>query len=229
LSPVPRKSQTEQLPAELEVFANTTDAIARDAAWESLVRRHTRLLLSVARSLGGNHDDAMERYSYILEKLRDEDFRRLRSYRVGAGATFTTWLAVAARNLCLDLHRHRFGRRHNEHGDAQNETLRAVRRALDDLTEGDTPPDAIEDASSPTPDFIAIHSERDLCLKRALSLLASRDRLLVALRFEDGMPAQRIARILGYPSPFHVYRRLNTVLATLRSSLKASGIEDVTG
>jgi DNA-directed RNA polymerase specialized sigma24 family protein len=92
--------------------------------------------------------------------------------------------------------------------------LRAVRRALLDLTEGDTPPDTIVDASSLPTDGLALRGDLDDCLKQALVRLTSTDRLLLAdYRFEDDLPASRIAGILGMPTPFHVYRRLNSVLA----------------
>lgn len=62
-------------------------------------------------------------------------------------------------------------------------------------------------------------------LEDALSALSARDRLLLRLRFEDDMTAQEIARLLQLPSPFHVYRRLNVVLASLRVALQRRGIE----
>lgn len=84
--------------------------VRREAAWEQLIAGHTRLLLAVARSYGGDQDDAMERYAYILEKLRESGFRRLRSYNAALGASFSTWLTVTAQRLCVDHHRARFGR-----------------------------------------------------------------------------------------------------------------------
>src|SRR6266496_2586788 len=96
-------------PLELSQLFRAHDLANREAAWEKLIDRHTRLLMAVARSFGGDHDSVMERYSYILEKLRDAEFRRLRSYDAAAGASFPTWLTVTARHLCLDLHRARYG------------------------------------------------------------------------------------------------------------------------
>jgi hypothetical protein len=50
------------------------------------------------------------RYAYILEKLQDEDFRRLRGYVADGRAEFSTWLAVVTRRLCEDFRRQRYGR-----------------------------------------------------------------------------------------------------------------------
>jgi RNA polymerase sigma factor (sigma-70 family) len=185
--------------------------------------------MGVARSFGGEHDDAMERYSYILEKLRERDFRRLRSYDPKVGASFPTWLTVTARHLCLDQHRSQFGRSRAEHGSDRSDSLRAARRALRDLTEGDTPPDALVDATSLPTDSIALRGKLDECLTQALARLSSQERLLLTLRFRDDLPASRIAGIIGMPTPFHVYRRLNAILTQLREALEAHGIEGSDG
>jgi DNA-directed RNA polymerase specialized sigma subunit len=52
------------------------------------------------------------------------------------------------------------------------------------------------------------------------------DRLLLKLRFDDGLSAPEIARLLGFPTPFHVYRRLNALYARLRGGLRERGIEE---
>jgi len=214
---------------ELNRLLRAPDVVKRDAAWDDLIGRHTRLLLAVARSFGGDHDDAMERYSYILEKLREVDFRRLRSYDPNVGATFPTWLTVTARHLCLDHHRSRFGRTRAEHTSDRSASLRAVRRALSDLSEGDIGPDEVADSSSVATDGVAIRGQLDECLRSELSRLTSTERLLLALRFEDDLPASRIAGIVGMPTPFHVYRRLNSILSQLRFALEAQGIEGSDG
>jgi hypothetical protein len=44
---------------------NASDDTVRAAAWDKLIAGHTRLLLSVARSFGAGHDDAMD-FPYSL-------------------------------------------------------------------------------------------------------------------------------------------------------------------
>lgn len=216
-------------PIQLHRLLGSLDAENREAAWEQLIGDHTRLLIAVARSFGGDHDDAMERYSYILEKLREGDFRRLRSFDAGAGATFSTWLTVASRRLCLDHHRAHFGRARNEHTSDKRATLRAVRRALKDLTEGEIPPDSIVDSTATSTDSIAIRGELDRVLQSELDRLTPRQRLLLTLRFEDDLSASRIASILGLRTPFHVYRQLNAMLGNLRHALQQRGFEGSDG
>ena len=46
---------------------------------------------------------------------------------------------------------------------------------------------------------------------------------------KDDLSASRIAGIVGMPTPFHVYRALNSVLSQLRLALEARGIEGSDG
>ena len=55
------------VPLQLAQLLRAPDGATRAAAWDELIANHTRLLLAVARSFGGAHDDTMDRYSYILE------------------------------------------------------------------------------------------------------------------------------------------------------------------
>ena len=49
----------------------------RERAWAALVEKHSRLLLTVARTVAAEHDGAMDAYAYVLERLREDDCRRL--------------------------------------------------------------------------------------------------------------------------------------------------------
>jgi RNA polymerase sigma factor (sigma-70 family) len=216
------------VPIELNRLLQATERPDREAAWEGLIARHTRLILSVARSLGGDNDAVMERYAYVLGKLREDEFRRLRAFDSNAGATFSTWLTVTARRMCLDLHRARFGRNRPEHSNDKTSILRAARRALGEpfLTGLDADTVSSEDSRA---DLEIIRGQRDHCLRDALSRLTPRERLLLTLRFEDDLSAPRIAALTGMPSPFHVYRMLNSILASLRERLISDGIENSDG
>jgi hypothetical protein len=46
------------------------------------------------------------------------------------------------------------------------------------------------------------------------------------MRFEHDLPVREIARLLRYPTPFHVYRTLNALLAELRLALRGRGVRD---
>jgi RNA polymerase sigma factor (sigma-70 family) len=212
----------------LDQLLAASDLTVREAAWDELIARHTRLLLAVARSFGGGHDESMERYSYVLEKLFESDFRRLRTFDAESGASFSTWLTVTTRRLCLDHHRSRYGR-HRPTVTDRVDPLRALRRFIVDSVSSDVDADSLSDSALVPGDAQAMIDERDAALRRELMRLTPRDRLLLALRFEDDLSASRISRILGLPTPFNVYRRLNVVLSRLREALEARGIDSVNG
>jgi RNA polymerase sigma factor (sigma-70 family) len=212
-------------PPELQCLLDGPDAATREAAWTSLVQSHNRLILHAARSVVADYDAAMDAYAYVLECLREDDFHRLRTFAADGRSAFGTWLVVVARRLCIDRHRHRYGRvPRGAHDVVSAERERAARRRLLDLTA--SPIEAIELA-----DEDAAAADSQLCtvelyhaLDVALTGLTPEDRVLLKLRFEDSLSAQQIAAALGWPTPFHVYRRLNALYAELRRLLAARGV-----
>src|SRR6266850_3361808 len=116
---------------ELIRLLTAPDPPTRDAAWDAFVATHSRLLIHTARSLNRDHDAAMDGYAYVLEALREGDYRRLRAYTADGRSKFSTWLVVVARRLCLDFHRQRYGRARDTGTEAKE--ARAARRRLVDL------------------------------------------------------------------------------------------------
>ncbi len=193
-----------------------------DRAWHAFLDEYDRLLMHVARSLGGDRDAAMDRYAHVLEELRKEDFRRLRRYAADGRGKFSTWLTIVARRICLDHFRSRYGRVSAASDADQVE----ARRRLADLVAVNLDPDQL--GSQGYTDALArleANEARD-ALHGAMGTLSGQDRLLLALRFADDLPAREIADVLGLPSPFHVYRRLNATLARLRLALADRGIHE---
>jgi RNA polymerase sigma factor (sigma-70 family) len=217
---------------DLSARLHAPEREVREAAWDELIARQTGLLMSVARSFHGDRDQVMERYAYVLEKLRERNFHRLRAFQPQGRASFSTWLTVAARRLCLDHERARYGRDREpeqlEHK-RQNTLLRSLRRRLADSEGEFIEVDQLSNESAGSADARMIRSETDDRLRGALATLTPRDRLLLSLRFEDDLSAARIAETLGLPTPFHVYRHLNAILATLRRFLVSRGIDASTG
>jgi len=210
-------------PLELARLLTAGDPAAHEAAWTEFVRAHSRLLLHAARVIGRDYDAAMDAYAYVLEQLRADDHRRLRAYAADGRSKFTTWLVVVARRLCLDHHRQRYGRARDPGNPATE--ARAVRRRLADLVAEEIDPVEIQAPNNAAPDAGLEVVELSVALASALGELAPRDRLLLALRFEDDHSAREIARLMGFPTPFHVYRRLRTVLTALRLALGGRGVD----
>jgi RNA polymerase sigma factor (sigma-70 family) len=200
---------------------------SRDDAWAAFVAAYTRLILHVARSLGGDHDAAMDRYSWVLEQLRRNDCHRLRAFAADGRSEFSTWLVVVAQRICLDHHRHRYGRGHVlmcAPGPADEQ--HAARRRLVDLIAADVEIDSLIDRSRVEPADAIAAADLNVVLNAALATLAPTDRLLIKLRFEDDLSMPEIARQLGFPTRFHAYRRLARVLAELRPALRRVGLRD---
>ncbi|HEV2017674.1 MAG TPA: sigma-70 family RNA polymerase sigma factor [Gemmatimonadaceae bacterium] len=217
------------VPLQLGQLLSAPDSAVRAAAWDELIADHTRLLLAVARSFGGAHDEAMDRYSYILGELRAADFRRLRTFEPNRGASFSTWLTLTARKMCLDYHRRRYGRqRPTDYADG-GASQRAIRRTLADCVASELSAEFLPDLEALLADDLVVRRERDAGLRMALARLSPRDRLLLSLRFRHELSAARISEVMGVKTPFHVYRRLKTVLALLRSALESRGFDSSDG
>jgi RNA polymerase sigma factor (sigma-70 family) len=208
------------------LLAANTSASQEDA-WAAFVAAHSRLILHVARSLGGDHDAAMDRYARILEQLRRDDCHRLRAFAADGRSEFSTWLVVVAQRICLDHHRHLYGRgRAATDAGVGTGANHATRRRLVDLVAADVDLDSLADAGRPEAADAIDAVDLSVLLDAALATLAPADRLLIKLRFEDDLPMPEIARQLGFPTRFHAYRRLARVLGELRPALQRVGMRD---
>ena len=214
------------LPPALHQLLHGANAAARESAWESLLAEQSRLLLHVAHSFATEHDGAMDAYAYVLDRLREDDYRRLRGYEADGRSRFSTWLVVVARRLCLDFHRHRYGRvRDGARDEDSVEAAHAARRRLVDLAAAAIDLASLAHDEDEAPDRGVRSTQLREALQSALDELAPDDRLILKLRFEDDLTAQQIATVLQWPTPFHVFRRLNAVFARLKRGLLARGVE----
>lgn len=212
------------LPPELFRLLSMSESAGRDEAWQVFVAAHSGLLLHSCRSLARDHDSAMDAYAYVLAELRENDCHRLRAYVPDARAQFTTWLVVVTRRLFLDYCRQKYGRPRSE--EPASGTGHAIRRRLEDLLTSEVDPDQLTDSGEQSPDAELRRRELKQSLRHAIDGLDPSDRLLLVMRFEDERPVREIARSLRLPTVFHVYRRLNLVLQTLRRRLIQRGITD---
>jgi RNA polymerase sigma factor (sigma-70 family) len=221
-------------PAELRRLLQPTDPAEPDAAWDDFVARYSRLMLHVARRVVPHHDGAMDAYAHVIERLRRNEFAALRIYVADGRSQFTTWLTVVTRRMCVDFHRHTFGRPRGDGAgqtDARSRQLElehSARRRLASFACAPVELTGIEDDRNGGPDTHVRADELHEALERAVAELPPHDRLLLKLRFEDDLAAQAIADALAIPSQFHVYRRLNAICAQLRKRLQARGVEGST-
>lgn len=79
-------------------------------AWSEFLRRHTPLIMGVARQYQRDEQSLHDCYLFVCEKLVDDGFRRLRTWRQLEHVLFTSWLRAVVANLCVDWHRSVRGR-----------------------------------------------------------------------------------------------------------------------
>jgi RNA polymerase sigma factor (sigma-70 family) len=210
------------LPSELVRLLDAPPE-GRDAAWVAFLGVYNPVLLRASRSLGPEHDGVMDRYAHVLEGLRGDDFRRLRLCTATPPSDFTLWLAVVARRLSLDHYRARYGRAGRSRT-AESSARRSTRRRVEDLL-GSSELDQLFDEATLAPDEAVVRAEERQALDDALAAQDPRDRLLLPYRFDENCSASEISRLMAFPTVFHVYRRINAVLAGLRRALEGRGIE----
>lgn len=221
---------TNGAPIHLRELLRTSSDDNSGEVWTRFVDRHSKLLLHVAHSTTDSYDGAMDRYAFLLQELRSQDYRRLRRYDPEGRGTFTTWLVVVARRLCADYHRSRYGRpRPGNSGEIETsraEVRNGVRSRLASFIVEELDPSLYGDPKALGPELKLRQQELDAALDEALGQMGAEDRLLFKLRFQDDLPAREIAELMDFPTLFHVYRRVNAGLKSLRASLEQRGITD---
>ena len=212
-------------PPELQNLLDADSPARFEAAWDAFIARHHRLLLHVARKVMPASESALDAYAQVLERLRRDECRVLRGYAPDARSRFTTWLVVVARRTCVDFYRQKYGR---PRGAAPSQAAlmeRDARRRLATFAGVDDALEQIPDEQE-GPESALRNGQLCEALQCAVGSLPADDQLLLKLRFSDDLPAQRIAAVMSFPTPFHVYRRLKAVCTALRRQLHDRGVED---
>src|ERR1700744_1932665 len=170
------------------------------AAWEDLVRQHSRRVYGLCYRFTGRDSEAQDLTQEVFLRV----FRSLGTFRSAEGS-FTTWLARLTRNLLIDHYR----RTRNERiTDSIEEQLPGV--------EGRTE----EKFRSPSrPDSAIAGREASELLQAALGKLSPELRETIILRDLQEMEDREIADVLAIPEGT-VKSRLNRGRAELARLLK---------
>lgn len=257
---------------QLEGILRGLGSRAPEPAWDAFLEACSPLVLQVVQLFERDPDPVGDCFLFVCEQLRAKQFHRLRRFRAGGPASFSTWLRAVVRNLCLDWHRRESGRhrvfravgalgplergvfrcRFRE-GLTRQETLLSLRSRFPELTETQllaseervrqslTPrqlwllsrptravPLALEGEDgterplpdpAPGPEEVFSLSEQREALERALLRLPDSERLLVRLRFEEGLTLDQIARVTGLGNPQRAERHINGLLERLRTAI----------
>lgn len=253
----------EHLP--VEAWAHRLASGDREGAWNALLDAYRGLIFSTIGRVVRDADDRMDVFALVCERLRDDDFRRLRTFDPVGPARFSSWLVTVVRNTAVDWHRRAHGRRHPR---AFEERLPPVQRTLFQHLRGTgmTYVEAYESMRSAGTfqgPFAAFLREVRELYRRAFAdvgplareLVGSdpvfelagepvlpddvdddRERVLAALGtlpddvhaatllfVVDGVPAERVAQIVGWPNRKAVYNRVYRALALVRRHLEEEG------
>ena len=210
----PSSELPRSFPNQLRSLIEAADGPPQEQAWSEFLQSYSRLLLFVARQTARNDQDVvMDRYAFAIERLREQNFRRLRTFAADGRGKFTTWLVVVVRRLCLDYDRRKHGRSPSPEARRTTTPRRLVEVVLD--------PEVLDRLPDHRPSADE-ELEREQVLQqlsRAVAALSPSDQLLIALRYQDDRSAGEIASLMSLPTQFHVYHRLKRLHDTLRTAL----------
>jgi RNA polymerase sigma-70 factor (ECF subfamily) len=171
------------------------------AAFEQLVFRHDKKVLTLAARYVTSADDAKDIYQEVFLKV----YRGLRRFQFKS--EFSTWLHRIAVNVCLT---YRSRSRHSTHV-RLNETIEGE---IDESHPGLT-----SHASDDRPDHQAMNSEMAGQLQEALALLSPKQRMVFTLKHYQGYRLKEIAAMMECTEGT-VKRYLFDATARMRNQLK---------
>src|SRR6476646_6257991 len=168
-----------------------------DAAWEDLVRQHTRRVYGLCYRFTGSDAEAQDLTQEVFLRI----FKSLRSFRSTEGS-FVTWLARLTRNLLIDHYRRT----------RQERVTDSIEEQLPMLEE-------VGAASSIRPDHAFAGREASEILQATLQKLSPDLREAVILRDLQEMEYREIANVLQIPEGT-VKSRINRGRAELARLLR---------
>jgi RNA polymerase sigma-70 factor (ECF subfamily) len=171
-----------------------------DAAWEELVRLHTRRIYGLCYRFTGKDSDAQDLTQEVFLRV----YRTLGSFRSAEGS-FTTWLARLSRNLLIDHYRRT---RNQRITDSIEEQLPGAEGRTEERFR-----------STSRPDSAVAGREAGELLQAALTRLSPELRETIVLRDLQEMEYREIAEVLAIPEGT-VKSRLNRGRAELARLLK---------
>jgi RNA polymerase sigma-70 factor (ECF subfamily) len=168
-----------------------------EAAWEDLVRLHTRKVYAMCYRFTGSGAEAQDLTQEVFLRV----FRTVRSFRSAEGS-FATWLARVTRNLLIDHYRRT----------RQERATESIEEQLPVLEEEGA-------AASARPDHALAGREASEILQATLQKLSPDLREAVILRDLQEMEYREIAQVLDIPEGT-VKSRINRGRAELARLLR---------
>jgi RNA polymerase sigma factor (sigma-70 family) len=186
--------QKTSLDADIQLIERCLSG--EEAAWEDLVRLHTRRVYAICYRFTGSDHQAQDLSQEVFLRV----FRSLKSFRSGEGS-FTVWLGRLTRNLLIDNYRRN-----------------KLERATDSLEQRLPMLEETEALSARTDGMLAGREASEL-LQGALQKLSPELRETVILRDLEELEYREIAQVLQIPEGT-VKSRLNRGRAELARLLQ---------
>lgn len=150
-------------------------------AFDRLVMRHADRILNLCYRLLGDHEEAEDCAQEVFIKV----FRNVKNFRLES--RFSTWLYSIAVNTCRN-------RRKSAEFRFWRKILRLGRDSEE--SEGGVIPDT-EDPS-PSPLTLLTNREQERLLQKAMADLSHDHRVVLVLRYVEGLAYEDICQITGY-------------------------------
>lgn len=197
-SPYPQVRTSDSLDADLQLVERCLSG--QDAAWEDLVRVHTRRVYSICYRFTSSDPEAQDLTQEVFLRV----FKNLKSFRAGEGL-FIVWLTRLTRNLLIDHYR-------RTRMDRSTESIEDHAAMLEESTA----------AIARTEGLVAGREASEL-LQAGLQKLSPELRETVILRDLEELEYREIAQVLNVPEGT-VKSRLNRGRAELAKALRRQKI-----
>ncbi len=180
-------------------------------SWQKFIVTYSPFIFSAVVRFADDDDEKMNMYLFVLERLRENGFAKLRQFRFRA--SLSTWLTAVARNLAIDFLRGRYGR------DFRLKRFREVSydddsEAARQLVDPHNPESRLREREDETR-----RQELAGLLRPALSKLSDQEALLVQLVFFKGFKIGEAGKLAGVGS---VYKFMERTLRKIRCELQAA-------
>src|SRR5271170_4083969 len=193
-APYSQDRTSNSLDADLQLVERCLGG--QEAAWEDLVRVHTRRVYSLCYRFTNSDSEAQDLTQDVFLRI----FKTVKSFRAEEGS-FTTWMARLTRNLLIDNYRRK---RQDRMTDSLEPQLPVLEEQL---------------ASSSRPDGLVAGREARECLQAGLQKLSPELRETLILRDLEELEYREIAEILRIPEGT-VKSRLNRARTELARILQ---------
>ena len=185
-------------------------------AWDAFVEKYTKLIYhTIYRTLEYHNvdhlsQDSSDIHNSVFSSLLDDDFKKLKQYKGKNGCTVPSWLRKVTSNFTLN-----YIKKQKKYKPIEDDTTDNV--------------DVIERVSDPQqqPGEELLKKEFEEMRKKLVKVLVkdlnANDKLFLELSYEEKLPPEEIAEILGV-AVNNVYSKKNRIIEKLKKTAKKKNL-----